>query len=124
MSRVINFKNSLGTNAMPTADGDFFTGRVDHSLGFKHEFYFEFFSDEELTVPATPTGGTITVSGSPMGNIFLEASSVPLVNATEVSYPDGAYTNPVIEGVLENARITLNGITGAAYLKAIVYTTL
>lgn len=115
-----NFTDS-GAVALPVSDTSFETEviPVDNSLS---EVYIEFFSDESLDIPVTPTSGTITVTASPLGNCYLEASFDAVINAEDVSFPNASYSPPIIDGLVRKARITFSGITGASYARAIIYT--
>ncbi len=122
MSRQFNFRtdNGTGTTILPISDTSFFTPELTTGAT-DAEVYFEFFSDAAGTTPVTPTAGTITVSGSPLGNNYLAASSNNVIQATQVEAGDSSYTPPVLDGLTVRARIVLDGITGATYMKAVLF---
>ena len=119
MAITYEFKSGNDT-VLPTIDGEYFTG-VMYTDYTQADVYFEFYSDADGTMPVTPTAGTISIAGSPMGNAYLAASTNPVVSALGVSHPNATYEPPTIDGRSVKARITLSGITGAAYMRAIVY---
>lgn len=122
MARRFFFRtnNGTGTTILPVADGSYFT--EDLTIGKTDaEVYLEFYSDAAATTPVTPTGGTITLSASPLGNNYLAAGSNPVIQATDVETPDSSYTPPVLDGLTSKARITFSGITGATHCKAVLF---
>ena len=123
MSSRIFFRTTAGEIALPvSSDDDFFTQKDISSFSDLNEVYFEFFSDEELTIPVTPSAGSISISSSPMGNIFLSPLENSTINAIDISVPDGSYTPPIFDGLVEKIKISVSGITGATYLKVVVFT--
>lgn len=122
MSRQFSFRtdNGSGSTILPVADVSYFTQELTTGAT-NAEVYFEFYSDATGETPATPTAGTITVSGSPLGNNYLAASSDNVVQATQVEAGDSSYTPPVLDGLTVRARITLSGITGATHMRAVLF---
>lgn len=110
-----------GPNALPVADNTYFTDFMSFSEGVQSTLFLEFFSDEAMQNPVTPTGGTVTVGSSPMGNLFLAPENGATINAVDVSFPDATYTPLIMDDLSEKAKITTSGITGAAFMKAIVF---
>lgn len=121
--RRFPFKTVSGSIVLPvTVDGEFFTEPEIYKYGNLCELYFEFFEDEDCNIPVTPTGGNIFSLASPMGNLFLPAASNYETQAQKVSYPQGSYFPPMIDGLVDIAKIEASGITGANYMKAILFT--
>jgi len=116
------FKTTDGNKALPvTSDGVFFTDLIDFEQGSLCEVYVEFYSDEELKVPVTPSAGTVSASASPLGNVFLESSGSTNIHASKVSVPDGTYDPIILDGLIKRAKVSVTGITGASYMKAIIF---
>lgn len=111
-----------GTDVViPVSAATFYTPEVSalEANKFSHwQFYIEFFSDAAGTIPVTPTAGTIDVAATPVGSNYLTASNVQTIQANTCSTPTSTYTPPTAEGSLRRGRITLTGITGAAYCRA------
>ena len=121
--RRFPFKTIDGEVSLPvSSDSEFFTDSKIYKYGNLNEIYFEFFQDEECLIPVTPTSGIIKSSASPMGDIYLDASSGSSINASDVSYPNGSYTSPIMDGLIEISRVQVEGIQGANYMKAVLYT--
>lgn len=113
-----------GNTVVPVSAATFYTPAVtpqDANQYDNWQFYIEFFSDAAGTVPVTPTAGTITVNASPLGNNYLAASNTQVIQANTCSTPDSTYTPPAAEGMLTRGRITLAGITGAQYFRAVFW---
>tara|TARA_R110002020_G_scaffold475890_1_gene713747 strand:+ start:19371 stop:19757 length:387 start_codon:yes stop_codon:yes gene_type:complete len=123
MGRRYNFKTSAGSSILPVTDGDYFTDTLDPSYN-DGQVYLEFFNSSDdardFTNAVTPTGGTIVVNGSPLGNVFIRDSNSETINATTVSSPDGTYTPPVISGAAVQARVTLASIAGATHCRIVI----
>lgn len=122
------FKLSVVDNAgnvvTPVSAATFYTPAVSPLEANQYsnwQFYIEFFSDAAGTVPVTPTAGTISVAASPLGNNYLTASNTQTIQATTCVTPDSTYTPPAAEGMLTRGKVTLAGITGAAYFKAVFW---
>jgi len=117
------FKTESGSRALPVnADGTFETDVINYDEGSLSEVYFEFYSDESLSNPVTPTGGTISVEASPLGNVYLSPAEPTPVNAVDVSSTSTAtYTPPTIDGLVTKARVIVSGITGASYMRAVLF---
>lgn len=116
------FKTSTGEIILPTDDGTFFTDTAAPVYA-NHQFYIEFFADDTATTPVSPAGGTITVSGSPLGNIFIGASTTTsdVINAVDVTFPDASYTPVLFFGAVLNIKMTLDSIAGAPFCKAVLF---
>ncbi len=123
MARSYNFKTPSGSTVLPTADGEYFTDDLNPSDD-DGELYLEFFnseSDASNNINAvTPSAGTITASGSPLGNIFLRDVNSVTVNAADVSSPDASYTPPFFTGRVVKAKIDFSGISGASHCLAVL----
>lgn len=98
---------------LSTAGGPFFTDQMsgDHAL---FACYVEFFSDAAGTTPVTPTAGTVTISGSPMGNNYLTLGTI---TATAAATTESTYTPVLYNGLVQIGRVAFAGVTGAAYAK-------
>lgn len=121
--RRFPLKTISGSDVLPvSSDAEFFTDSKIYKYGNLNEIYFEFFQDEECLIPVTPTSGSIKSSASPMGNVFISSSSLIPIDASSVSIPNGSYTPPIIDGLIEMARVQVEGIQGANYMKAVLYT--
>lgn len=123
MGRRYNFKTAAGSSILPVTDGDYFTDTLDPSYN-DGQVYVEFFGSADdasnFTNAVTPTGGTLVVNATPLGNVFIRDSNSETINATAVSTPDGTYTPPVISGSAVRARITLSSIAGATHCRVVV----
>lgn len=123
MGRRYNFKTSAGSSILPVTDGDYFTDILDPSYN-DGQVYLEFFGSaddaRDFTNAVTPTGGTIVVNGSPLGNVYIRDSNSETINATTVSAPDGTYTPPIIAGTAVQARVTFSGIAGATHCRIVI----
>lgn len=97
-----------------TASGTYYTDSMSADWS-DCQVFVEFFSDAAGDVPATATAGTITVEASPMGGIYIAAGTGTPISATAVSA--GTYTPARFIGPAVRGRVTLAGITGAAYAK-------
>lgn len=110
-----------GGSILPVT-GTFYTALMSNLEANQYDswqFYIEFYSDAEATVPVTPTAGTIDVAAAPMGNNYLTASNVATIQATACSTPNSTYTPPAAEGAMVRGRIILTGITGATTCRAV-----
>ncbi len=123
MARRYNFKTTAGSSILPVTDGEYFTDNLSPSFN-DGQVYLEFFNSSSdagtFTNAVTPTGGTITVSASPLGNVFLRDADSVTISAPTVAVPDATYTPPVISGAAVRARVNLNGITGATHCRIVI----
>lgn len=104
-----------------TIDGDHYTKHMPShfSTGI---IYFAFYEDKECKHPVTPTGGTITCTGTALGEVYLEPSKgTGIINASDVGYIFGNYTPPMFLGKMSVFRIVTKDIKGANYLRAIAW---
>ncbi len=116
------FKTNDGALALPVnTDGEFLTDLINTEEGSLCDVYIEFYEDEQLQTPVTPTGGVISAQGSPMGNVFLPSPTSTTINAADVSVPNASYTPIVFDGLVIKAKISVSGITGANYMKAVLF---
>lgn len=122
MTKRYNVKTVAGSSILPVANGEYFTDQMSPSQS-NGEVYLEFFNTPvdagNLTNAVTPTAGTIVVSASPMGNVFIRDAQETTVNAIEVSVPDAGYTPPVISGTAVMGKVVFAGITGATHARVI-----
>lgn len=101
---------------IPVSDGDYFTDRMSAGYGVG-AIAVEFLDADGMT-PVTPTGGTINFLSSPIGEQWHEPSNGNgVINALDVS-PVPNYTMPTFNGPVIKSKMTLNGITGATYVRA------
>ena len=102
-----------GSEVLPVTDGIYYTkAGMGASTADNCQVYVEFFTDAAGTVLASPSAGTVSAQGSPMGEVWLAPSSGATINAADVKAV-GTYTPPVFFGRMERGRVTLAGITGA-----------
>lgn len=104
-----------------SVDAEFLSDLINYEQGTYCEIYVEFFSDQGLTIPVTPTAGTINVTASPLGNVFLKPSGSQQIQAVDVAFPDGTYSPIIIDGLITRAKISVTGIAGASYMKAVIF---
>lgn len=123
MGRRYNFKTPAGSSVLTTADGNYFTDILNPSYN-DGQVYLEFYNSaddaRDKTNAVTPTGGTIIVNATPIGNVYIRDSNSETINAVDVSSPDGTYTPPVISGTAVRARVTLDSITGATHCRIVI----
>lgn len=108
---------SGNSEVIPTTNGTLQTADMSTSQVDNCQVYLEFFSDSAGTVAVTPTGGTATCNGSPMGNNYLAASNSSIINATACGTPNSTYTPPFFQGRMARGQVTFSGITGAAFAR-------
>lgn len=102
-----------GSEVLPVTNGIYYTkAGMGASTADNCQVYVEFFTDAAGTVLASPSAGTVSAQGSPMGEAWLAPSSGSTVNAADVKSVS-AYTPPVFFGRMERGRVTLAGIAGA-----------
>ena len=89
---------------------------MDHQFGTA-QFFIEFFSDAAGLVPVTPTAGTIVSEMSPSGTTWFSSEAGDIA-ATDVVVGSASYDIPTFYGQALYGRVTLSGITGAAYFRA------
>lgn len=118
MAIEYRFQDSNGDTYIPVADGDYYTPNFDQG-GNMCDVYIEFYAANKTTL-VTPSAGTIAVAGRPLGSNWLAAMNSP-INATGVSVGTSTYTPASIDGLCRQARITLNGVTGANFMRAVAY---
>ena len=102
-----------GSEVLPVADGVYYTkAGMGASTADNCQVYVEFFTDAAGTVLANPSAGTVTPSGTPMGDVWLAPSSGATINAADVDLL-GTYTPSVFLGRMERGRVQFAGITNA-----------
>ena len=106
-----------GSEILPTANATLTTESMAANPAQNCQVYLEFFSDAAGTIPVTPTAGTVTVQGSPMGANWLAPSNNGTVTANTVGNPLSTYTPPFFQGRMVQGRVTFAGITGAAFAR-------
>lgn len=109
--------NSSGGEILPTSNATLTTESMAANPSQNAQVYIEFFSDALGTTPATPTAGTVTIQGSPMGLNWLAPSTGGTVQANTVGNPNSTYTPPFFQGRMAQGRITFAGVTGAAFAR-------
>lgn len=102
-----------GSEVLPVADGIYYTAaNMGGSSADNCQVYVEFFTDSAGTVLASPSAGTVTASGTPMGEAWLAPSSGATINAADVKL-SATYTPPVFTGRMQRGRVGFSGIAGA-----------
>lgn len=101
----------------PIADGDLLSPDMSwtHERGY---VAFSFYSDSELTTLVTPSAGTITSAVSENGDIYGSVAEAT-TNAADVG-PAVTYLRPNWSGSARKLKLTLAGITGAAFVRCTV----
>lgn len=116
MSERYYFYDEDGESFIAVEDGDFFTGFMssDYSLG---ECIIQFYDASKD--PVTPTGGTITFKGAPIEGQYHDPSNdAGTIDATTVIAGDATYEMPEFNGPCIVGKMTLDGITGASFVRA------
>lgn len=102
-----------GSEVLQVTDGLYYTAAgMGASQNDNCHVYVEFFTDAEGTVLASPTAGTVSAQGSPMGGVWLASSTGQTINASDVKLI-GNYTPFVFTGRMERGRIGFDSIAGA-----------
>ncbi len=117
-AHVFWFQDNGGNNRIPVADGDYFTGSLPQEY-LRGNCYLRFLDSNGDLV--TPTGGTIEFVASPIEGQYLMAPSIQSIDATTVGgtpSSDATYTPPTFDSIAINTRMTLAGVTGAAFVEA------
>lgn len=117
MNQLYPVLNVSGGEVLPTANGSFTTAPMASNPAQNCQVYAEFFSDAAGTIPVTPTAGTVSVYGSPMGNNYLAPSNAATITAANAATPTSTYTPPAFVGRMVMGKITFAGVTGAAYAR-------
>jgi len=107
------FRDESGTK-IAVADGDFYTDEMDggYSTG---NCAVEFLDSDGETV-VTPTAGTVTFTSAPIGEQYHGPNAGDeVIDATLV---DGGYSLPQFDGPVLKSKMTLDGITGASFVRA------
>lgn len=96
-----------------TGDGETISPLLDR---FYERGYFSiiFYSDAELTNVVTPSGGTITITGSEDGTQYGDIETITATTAGE----DSTYTRPAFAGLVRFVKVDMLGITDAAFFQA------
>lgn len=124
MSKFIDFRDNADKTVIPVANGTFYADAESLDGNYNYaQVYFEFYSDANGETPVTPTAGTLTVAGSPLGNNFIRNSGSVVINASDCQTPDSSYTPPELFGAITAAKVVVNGVTGAAYFRAKLWST-
>lgn len=110
-------KTGAGSEILPTADATLFTDDIQAGLANNWQAYVEFFSDAQGTTPATPSGGTVTITARPMSVNYLAAPNSAVINASACATPVSSYTPPLFTGRVSKGRVVFVGITGAAFAR-------
>lgn len=98
---------------LSTSGGPYLTEPMsgDHAL---LAVYIEFYSDAAGIVPVTPTAGTVTISGRPMENNYIDLGTI---TAAQAITPTSTYAPVLYNGLITMGRVTFTGVTGAAYAR-------
>ena len=121
MAIRIFLKSPNGSGVVPTANGAIETEDMTSITASRTQVYIEFFSDEAGTQRVTPTAGTITIEGSPLGGIFLAPACGGVIDATTVSSPTATYDVPFFEGRIIRGKASFSGVTGAAFARVMFW---
>lgn len=108
-----------GNTIISTSNGEFLTELVEPNVT-RSDFYIEFYSDSDANNSVTPTGGTITTLGSPLGRNYLLGSN-SLIQANEVVFPHSDYNPPTFDGLATRYKMILQDITGATHCRAVIF---
>jgi hypothetical protein len=110
------FKDESGSNIIAVSDGDYYTDRIniDYNIG---QCAVEFLDAQEQ--PVTPTGGTVSFLSAPIGEQWHQPSNGNgVINAADVVAGEASYTMPQFNGPVIKSKMTLSGVTGAAFVRA------
>lgn len=113
-SRVYFFKHN-GDEICPIVNGDYYTNEMSEYYYNGHCF-LQFF-DANLE-PVTPTGGTVVFRSAVMPEQYLQDGLKTVINAVDVAVGDASYDVPQFNSAVVKSKMTLVGITGAVYVKA------
>jgi hypothetical protein len=109
------FLGASGERIIAVADGDYFTDNMSLDWSKAEQSSIQFFSDAEGLNQVTPTGGTVKVTGSPDEVTYFTLNNGDF-GATD-SYLE-TRVRPNGANAMVKAKLTLSGVTGAAYFKA------
>lgn len=112
------FEDVSGNTLIEVDDGDYLVEgpmSANYSTG---QCYLQFYDVDEN--PVTPSAGTITFKASPFEDDQWLGSSntADTVNASDVEAGLTSYTTPKFTGCVIASKMTLDGITGAVYVRA------
>lgn len=98
-------------------DGDKF---LQEQMLYEHERTYvvvQFFTNSTLKTHAIPTGGVVTITGSPVEGTWLSMANGTFNAVDTYSL---SRTLPNATGPCTSVKINLNGITGATHFRAII----
>ena len=115
MAVTYSFRGAGGEGLIPVADGTYeVTGMSDnYTFG---ECYVAFYDEAGEVVQ--PTAGTVSFASAAIEGQYLPPPDNATINAADCG-PDATYTPPSFGSVVKASKMTLSGVTGAAYVKAI-----
>lgn len=115
MAATYHFQDDTGAGLIPVANGTYVIDSMSDSYTFG-ECYVAFY--DEASQPTTPTAGTVEFTAAALDGQYLPPPENASIDAT-LCGPDATYTPPSFNSVVTASRMTLTGVTGAAYVKAI-----
>lgn len=120
VNQLFPILNEDGSDIIPTTDGIYYTANMSSSYDNSRQFYIEFFSDALAQTPVSPTAGTFTALGTPMGNVWLSIANGQQNANTVTSGINSVatYIPPTLQGRIAKGAVKLEGITGASHAKA------
>lgn len=114
MATRYKFLTIEGDELITITDGSFFTESMDLSYSTGN-CAVEFLDSDGETV-VTPTTGTVTFTSAPIGEQYHGPNAGDeVIDATLV---DGGYSLPQFDGPVLKSKMTLDGITGASFVRA------
>ncbi|MGL5360929.1 MAG: hypothetical protein ACRDBI_14650 [Shewanella sp.] len=84
-------------------------------------FFVEFFEDKEMKVPVTPRAGKIIPTASLLGDQWFRPNNGDFIDATLVGHGEADYTPLYFNGPFTTAKVAVEGIQGANYMRAYVW---
>lgn len=111
--------DGTGSKLLPVGAADTtYLSQALSTVSRRVSVYIEFY--DAAGSPVTPTGGTVYVTGRPMGQLWLDAVNSP-INAADVKATVATYTVPYMEGLVSRVSARFVGITGASTASVAVY---
>lgn len=93
---------------------------LQEQMRYEHERAYvivQFFTDSTLKVHAVPTGGVVTITGSPVEGTWLNMANGTF-NAVDTYLASRQLPNAT--GPCNQVKVNLNGITGATHFRCII----
>lgn len=116
MAQAYSFRDTTGDSLIPVADGSFYTRDMSGKFTFG-ECYVAFYAEDGETL-VTPSAGTVTFSSTAIAGQHLPPPENATLDAT-LCGPEATYTPPSFNSVVTSSRMTLSGVTGASFVKAV-----